>query len=65
MKTPKAQLPMFTSALTVLDTKSGSTGQIYGSRWMKIRERTLIGGAYTNVDCGRVDASNQGITSEI
>jgi len=56
---------MLTSALPVLDTKAVSTGRICGSRWMKIREHALIAGVYTNVDCGRVHASNQGITSEI
>lgn len=59
MKTFKTQLPMLTSALTVLDTKAGSTERIRGGRWMKIRERTLTAGAYTCVDCGRVHASNE------
>jgi 5-methylcytosine-specific restriction protein A len=59
MKTLKTDLPMLVSSLKVLDTKAGSTERIRGSRWMKIRQRTLVAGAYTCVDCGRVHTSNE------
>lgn len=59
MKTLKSHLPMLPSGLKVLDTKAGATERIRGSRWMKIRERTLTAAAYTCVDCGRVHASNE------
>lgn len=50
---------MLSSSVKVLDIKAGATERIRGSRWMKIRERTLTAGAYTCVDCGRVHASNE------
>lgn len=59
MKTLKSNLPMLGVNLKVLDIRAGATERIRGSRWMKIRERTLTAGAYTCVDCGRVHASNE------
>lgn len=59
LKTLKPRLPVLSTSMKVLDTKAGATERIRGSRWMKIRERTLTAGAYTCVDCGRVHASNE------
>lgn len=60
LKTLKSTLPILnTTRVKVLDTKAGATPRIRGSQWMKIRQKTLVAGSFTCVDCGRVHSSNE------